>query len=149
MSAIELNDKRQIVIDLSWLLGALTTEQKRELADSLACEEAIIEDVAAQLLTGWTDRSSHGAKSCSGDATTALDKARRELSSRAGEVAAEEIRELKRVLTWVKACEKHYQEAYFRLYHAWPIDSQRHLPQLGHVKAEDSLAYEVVKKATA
>lgn len=148
MSAIELNDKRQIVIELSWLLSALTDEQKRELADSLACEDSIIKDVAAQLLTGWTERSSHGARSCGTDAepTTPLDRARRELANRADSVAKDEIAGLKHALVWAKAMEEYYSGAYFRAYHAWSDRDVRMCPELGPIPVPDHSAYEVVKK---
>lgn len=150
MSAIELNDKRQIVIELSWLLSALNEEQKRELVDSLACEDAIIADVSAQLLDGWTERGSHGAKSCSADVepTTPLDKARRELASRCGEIASREIEALKSTLAFTKACEDHYSDAYFKLYHAWPQGSESRRPDVGSVGAVNRSGYEVVKKGT-
>lgn len=147
MSAIELNDKRQIVIELSWLLSALTDEQKRELVDSLACEDAIIADVSAQLLDGWTERSSHGAKSCGSDAepTSPLDKARRELASRAGEVAQKEIEDLKRSLIWQKMLQEHYSAAYFKAYHAWNDRSHRGCPDLGQLPTAYNAPYQVVK----
>lgn len=149
MSAITLNDKRQIVIELSWLLSALTGEQKRELVDSLACEEEIIADVSAQLLTGWTERSSHGRKSCGADAepSSAIDKARRELASRSGEVANEEIEKLKRSLVWAKANEERYSTAYFAAYHAWRDRDHRTCPAVTDIKYVTEGEYEVVARA--
>ncbi len=151
MSAIELNDKRQIVIDLSWLLSALNDEQKRELVDSLACEDAIISDISSQLLDGWTERASHGAKDCGAqpEPRTPLDKARREIANRSGEVAANEIADLKSALCWSKACEDHYRDAYFKLYHAWPDDYAQRKPDVGSVSAVDRSIYEVRKKGEA
>lgn len=150
MSAIILNDKRQIVIELSWLLDALDDEQKRELVDSLACTDAIIADVSAQLLDGWTERSSHGVRSCSADVepSSPLDKARRVLASRCGEVAAKEIEDLKRALIWAKTVEQYYMDAYFKLYHAWPSDMRGRMPDVGTVSNANRTGYEVVKKGT-
>lgn len=151
MSAIQLNDKRQIVIDFQWLLSSLGDDQKRELADSLSCEEAVIEDVAAQLLDGWTERSSHGPKSCGADVepTGALDRARREIANRAGDVARDEIAALKRALIWSKAMEAHYSTAYFKAYHAWRDREHRMCPDTGPMPSVFNSEYEVVKKATA
>lgn len=151
MSAITLNDKRQIVIELSWLLSALTDEQKRELVDSLACEESIIADVSAQLLYGWTERSSHGPRSCGGDAepSTALEKARRELAMRSSEIAREEIEDLKRALVWQKAMEEHYSSAYFRAYHAWDDRSIRACPSAGPIPTASTSQFRVVKMEAA
>lgn len=148
MSAIQLNDKRQLLIDLNWLLDGLSADEKRNVADHLACHNDIIEDVAAQLLTGWTERSSHGAVSCSADPepATPLDKARRELASRAGEVAVSEIEALKRALVWERAVSKHYQDAYFAAYHAWDDRNIRQCPHLGPVPISAALEYEVVRK---
>ena len=38
------------------ILEALTTEEKRSLADTLACMDDIIKDVADQITEGWTER---------------------------------------------------------------------------------------------
>jgi len=146
VSAIQLNDKRQIVIELSWLLSALDDEQKRELVDSLACEESIIADVSAQLLDGWTERSSHGARSCGEDAepSTALDRARRELGLRAGEVAQQQIDGLKRSLISAKAMQDYYSKGYYAAYHNWP-EGRGMCPALGPIPINYGGEYEVVK----
>ena len=149
MSAIILNEKREIVIDLSWLLGALSAENKRELVDSLACEEAIIEDVASQLLDGWTERSSRGARSgaTSPEPTTALDRARRKLAIGADDIAKDEIEQLKRALICSKVMEEHYSRAYFAAYHAWAERAYKPCPALGQIPLPPDTAYTVVKKA--
>lgn len=151
MSAIQLNADRQIVIDFTWLLDALTPEQKRELVDSLSCEDAIIEDVTAQLLEGWTERGSHGGKSCSADPEPSrpLDKARREIARRSGEVAQKEIEDLKRALVWQKAMEDRYSAAYFAAYHAWRDRDHRACPALGPIPSPSLSSYTVVKSEGA
>lgn len=151
MSAIELNDKRQIVIELSWLLSALNDDQKRELVDSLACENAIIEDVSAQLLSGWTERGSHGSRSCTADAEpySPLDKARRELASRCDEVAKKEIEDLKRSLVWEKAVGDRYRDMYFALYHAWPSEWRGRMPSIEPLTHTITTGYKVVKEESS
>ncbi len=151
MNAITLNSDRQIVIELSWLLSALTDEQKRELVDSLSCEDAIIQDVAAQLLDGWTEQGSHGRKSCGADSEpfSPLDKARRMLAMRAGDVALKEIEGLKRALCWAKANEQRYMDAYFACYHNWSNREHRSCPRPADVHHTDPMNYEVIKKETA
>lgn len=150
MSAITLNDKRQIVIDLAWLLDALSDDQKRELVDSLSCEEAVIADVSAQLLDGWTERDSCGRRSCgaSVEPTNALDKARRELASRSSDVAKKEIEELKRALAWANEMQERYSNAYFKAYHNWNNRAYRFCPEIGDLPDGLNLKHEVVLKST-
>lgn len=85
-----------VCISLPNLLDSLTPEAKRSFIDYLSCEEEIIKDVSDQLLDGWTEAGSHGAKDFFNgvEPRTALDKARRELALRAGETAKDEIKDL-------------------------------------------------------
>ena len=147
MSAVSINDKREVCIDLSWLLEQLTAEQKRELVDSLACENDVIEDVTAQLLDGWTSLGSHGANT-SGDSepNTPLGKARRAVAMRSGEVAQKEILDLKVYLVWQKRLQEHYSSAYYSLYHAWPEGFGK-MPVVPQVTYDISPGeYEVIRK---
>jgi hypothetical protein len=146
MPAIELNKEREIVINLQWLLESLTSEQKREIADSLSCMDDIIEDVAAQILDGWTERLSGGARSFSAEASTPLDRARRKLAEGANEVAKEEIADLKNALIRAKAMEEHYQDAYLRAYHAWNDRDHRACPSWGPLPVGTNHIYEVVRR---
>lgn len=87
-------------IGLSQALECLNTDEKRSVADALACEDDIIKDVVAQLINGWTEAGSHGVKLCHGYAepNTGLDWAWREIAKRSGEIAAKEIKRLEDAL---------------------------------------------------
>lgn len=150
MSAIQLNEKRQITIDLNWLLSALSDDQRRELIDSLSCEESVIADVSAQLLDGWTERASHGPRSCSAEVepTNAIDKARRAIAMRSSDVAREEIEDLKRALIWHKSDADRYRDAYFKAYHAWGDRGTRMCPSIEPVNYMNRSSYSVVKEPT-
>lgn len=150
MSEIGLTKDRRITIDLGWLLGAMTDEQKREIADSLACEDSIIEDVAAQLITGWTEAASHGATSYDASApSTPLSIARRKVALAAGDVAATEIAELVRQLKWQKQLSDHYSDACFSLQRHWPDGYRYSMPSIPAVPLGDPELYVVTKKEAA
>jgi hypothetical protein len=86
-----------LVIDLTDLLGQLDLEQKRNLADALACQEDVIKDVIGQVLDGHTASGSYSALCCTAQANPAwpgLDWACREVAKRAGETAEREIKRL-------------------------------------------------------
>ena len=110
----------KLCIGLYELMDLMSADDKRKLADTLSCEDSIIEDVASQILDGWTEAGSHGAKGGGEpDPHYPLGKARREVALRAGDVARQEIEDLRRSLIWSKEREEEYRDAYFRLYHAW------------------------------
>lgn len=105
---------------LSDLLDSLSTEENRDLADTLACQESVIADVASQILTGWTELMSHGSKGgVDAKPHTALDKAIREVALRSGEVAKTEIHQLSHSLTMARkewdewrSTSRHYEEKF-------------------------------------
>lgn len=106
-------------INLTDALDHLSADEKRSVADHLACQDSIIEDVAAQLLTGWTDAGSHGGRSCGADPEphSPIDRARREIAARASDVAKKEIEDLKSALQSAQDAERKYREWGFALYH--------------------------------
>lgn len=100
LTAATLLDGRKLTttVDLAQLLAGMSDEAKAEIVDLLACDEAIVRAVADQILTGWTEAGSHGARSYGRDPEprTALDVARRRVAEGASEVAEAEIASLKR-----------------------------------------------------
>lgn len=77
------------------LIESLDLEGKRKLADSIACSDDVIEFVTQQILDGWTEFDSHGGISAATvEPYHGLDKAIREVSRRAPEVAAKEVKRL-------------------------------------------------------
>jgi hypothetical protein len=94
-------EKDYLKISLQDILEQLTLDDKRLMAAYLACEDDVIEDVANQLLTGWTESGWHGGRSAGqAEPTGALDIWRRRLALRCGEVAVKEIEDLKNSLKY-------------------------------------------------
>ena len=73
---------------------------QRDICDSLACLDPVIDHVAAQIVTGYTEFLSSGATSypAKSEPGTALDRARRLVAKGAGEVAKLEIERLTKAL---------------------------------------------------
>lgn len=126
------------------LLECLSPDDLRMVADSLACEDAIIEDVSAQLLSGWTVNGSHGYTGPDGNST--LDKAQRELGKRAGERAKKEIEGLERQLCWEKSMSEKYRDAVYELRQLWADHGNICPVEVPMFKAEHGLEYEVLRK---
>lgn len=88
--------KDGLCIDLYELFDNVPVELQRELADALACKDAVIEHVAAQIMNGWTEFSSHGCKGTfDGDVHhSPLGTAIRNVSKASGDVAKQCIVDL-------------------------------------------------------
>lgn len=73
---------------------------QRDIADSLACLDPVIDHVAAQIVTGYTEFLSSGATDypAKAEPRDALDRARRYVAENAGEVAKLEIERLTKAL---------------------------------------------------
>ncbi len=89
-----------LIIDLDWLLSRIKPEDMRGFLESASTSEAIIKYVTDQILDGWTENGYFGRQACraSDDPYTQLDKARREIAKRSGEVAKNEIEKLEKAL---------------------------------------------------
>lgn len=82
------------------LFENLDDEALAFVVDSLACQDRIIEEVANQILDGFTTDGSYGLENCSGDEpSTALSKARRRVAEGASDVAKKEIDKLQSAYT--------------------------------------------------
>lgn len=90
-------------------LQELPPAQKLELVESMACDDDIIKFVVQQILDGWTENGNHAGKFASAIAQPAagLDWACREVATRSGDVARQEIERLQNALA---GAEKRYQE---------------------------------------
>jgi hypothetical protein len=109
----------KLLISMSELLEGFTTEQKREVADFLACESDIIADVASQILTGWTEASSHGFNDSDKlEPERPLGKAIRAVAEGAGTVASEQVRTLARAMARQYAYQDNVQRWAWQMYHA-------------------------------
>lgn len=110
----------KLELDIEDLLRQLPEDQKLALMESFSCDEVIIKHVTDQLLDGCTDNGFWGAGGVASDAPyTALDKAKREVAKRSGEVAKKEIEALECALAREKEQHKEIGDKYWALYHAW------------------------------
>ena len=91
-----------ISFDLDGFMSHLSEDGRLKMAEFLACEDAIITHVVSQILYGWTENGSYGAKGCCAPTDpapcTGLDWAVRQVSLRSGLVAAKEILRLQETL---------------------------------------------------
>lgn len=90
----------KLTIDIYDLVEFMNDETKMHFIDVLSCEEAVIDNVAAQLLGDWTAMNSRGLMSCFAEAEpdTAIDRARRKIAKAANEIACETITKLEEAL---------------------------------------------------
>jgi hypothetical protein len=100
MSHVTIDQAGKLVLCLHSILGQLTGEHLRSLIDSLSCEEQVIEQVAKQIVDGWTDMTScgasRGARAWIEDGhIPALDRARMYLHARADEETQKDLGRLK------------------------------------------------------
>lgn len=84
-------------IDLEEIIDAMPPDDLRDFVDSLACKDAIIENVTAQLLGGFTESVSQASTSVSasgawaGNSPTVLERCRRRLLAEFPEKISREI----------------------------------------------------------
>ena len=79
----------RIVINVHDMLCEMSTAEKREIADELACQDDMIKDVTDQILGGWTDLGSRSWNDSSDpDPKTPLGQARHLLAKSSGAIAS-------------------------------------------------------------
>lgn len=88
---------RYLMVDTDDILGALGADGRAALIETLACQDSIIEHVAAQIVDGMTESGSFAGVTYCPEPCTALDKARRRHAESAGEAAKKEIVRLERI----------------------------------------------------
>jgi hypothetical protein len=114
-------DGDKACIDIFTLLHDYVPEdRKQELAESLSCADAVINNVVDQLLDGSTEHGFSGSEYCPGnvpESLSPLQKARRRIAEQSGEVAAKEIARLQRLVNSQTKRADEYAEKYFELYH--------------------------------
>ncbi len=131
----------RISLNIIDMLCSLSLEEKRSIIDILSCDDEIITDVTAQLLDGWTEAGSYGGRvGGQVEPSTPLDKARREIAFRAGDIAKKEIDDLCNALRWEKADLDRASEW------AWAMYRGEKPSMPPYLTVNDSLEYEVVKK---
>lgn len=84
------------------LLEDMTIDDKVEMLQAMACEQAIFEHVASQIITGWTENDSHAPVDCVAEPNPkwGLDKAWRDVAKMSGDVAKREIERLEKALLY-------------------------------------------------
>jgi hypothetical protein len=87
-------EKGYLKIDAADLIDHLDDAGRAKIIELLSCHDTIIENVAAQIVDGWTEAGSHGGRCFGPLPHTPLDKARRRLAESASEVAKEDIKRL-------------------------------------------------------
>ena len=147
-----IDDTGNLCVNLNAVIDELTDDQCREFIDGLSCRDSVIKDVTAQLLDGWTERGSHGARSCDpiAEHPGPLSEARLEIASRADEVAVDRIRELESALRWKAASEDRYSKWAYSLLRQLEVQGLHPQPWgPDYISAKDASKYEVVLKAGA
>ena len=101
MKAIVVGGK--LTVDIYEIIESLADEERRQFADSVACNSDVIKFVTQQILDGWTELDSHGPI---GMATPepyhGLEWAIRQVALRAGDVASKEVQRLQSALEMVE-----------------------------------------------
>ena len=95
-------EKGKLLVGIGDLLDNISPEDKSELFKHIACDNQVIADVVAQILDGWTEDGWHGEKLVEAEsdpaARHAIDRAKRDVAKRSGEVAKAEIERLEKAL---------------------------------------------------
>jgi hypothetical protein len=96
------------------MIECLSKERLDEIVDVLACSDKIVEEVANQIIGGYTSLGSHGGRGgFYPEPWTPLDKAAREIAKASGDIARKQIEGLERAL----ASEKESCHEWVRKYH--------------------------------
>jgi hypothetical protein len=109
-------DSGRISFDVWDLLSQATGEERAALINALACQREVVDEVANQLIDGWTSDGSHGP---TGGASIkpygGIDLAVRRVAEASGGIAAKEIERLKDALTRAEARINEGWNAYHQL----------------------------------
>lgn len=92
----------KIQFDLHDLLQSVSLETKKELIESLACDDDIIKHVSDQIIKRWTENCYSGSSLCTASDTPVfgLDWAWREVAKHSGDVAKREIARLEEAIRY-------------------------------------------------
>jgi len=114
---VTVDPKDNLLINIGDLLEHMSPEALVNIAELVSIQDAVIKNVADQILTGWTEQDSHGCKGCHAwEANTPLDKAIREVATRSSRVAEDFIVRLE------KKCTDLYKETTDLQQKVWQLD---------------------------
>lgn len=107
--------KLTYTVDLRAAFDAADDATKADILDFVATHDFVLDEVAKQLLGGYTSLDSNGASGFDGLPRTPIDRARRIIAEGASECAAAEIRRLARALESSNKERDHYRGEMGRL----------------------------------
>jgi hypothetical protein len=111
----------RLQVDIWELLGSATGEERTALVCALACHDGLFDEVANQLIDGWTSDGSHGSVGAARHtAYGGIDRAVRRIAKASSEIARKEIERLEAALKHEEAQRNVGWDAYHRL-----LDSRR------------------------
>lgn len=115
MEATILDGK--FVINIHDLLSTISKEQRLELIQHFAVVSEVIDEVANQIIDGYTSEGWHGSTGYGGnpDAKFGLDGARMRIAKASGDIAAKEIERLGDALKRAEAAQNKGWDAYHEL----------------------------------
>lgn len=99
----------QLAVNVYDLIEQLSDDDKVHIIETLSCDEKIIENVAAQIVDGWTEAGYHSGITFGPLPNTALDKARRLVAKSAPDLQGKAIKRLEEIAV---AAEKSRDEAF-------------------------------------
>lgn len=104
----------KISIDFTDVLCSMSADEKRELIESLSCDEAVVAFVGQQIIDKWTESGFYSGVSCvaTAEAYGGLDKVWRDVAKASGEVAKREIERLEDALRFEKKQTESAWDAY-------------------------------------
>ena len=87
----------RIAVNVADLIDCLSDEDKVHIVELLSCDEKIIENIAAQIVDGWTEAGYHSGITYGPMPHTALDKARRLVAKAAPDLRDKAITRLEEI----------------------------------------------------
>ena len=104
-----------IAVNVADLIDNLNDEDKVHIIELLSCDEKIIENVAAQIVDGWTEAGYHSGITYGPMPYTPLDKARRLVAKSAPDLRDKAIERLEGIAVAAEAKASKLQDEVFEL----------------------------------
>lgn len=93
-------EEGKLVLDVEYLLDAMSDQEKLHLVERLSTEDVVIKHVVDQIVEGFTENCRRGSRVCgpSVEPSLPLDVAHRRIAEASSEIAEQEIAGMKREL---------------------------------------------------